>query len=153
MRRTAKQTTPKKKERSSIMLRSAWAGRRKRRRNDWEMAMAVAMTRPLAKTSSQYQPRTRVADDDRAPARIGCGGLAKMPSSFSLSSVGGSAIAKQGGWAAQRRPASKNSVVDMAAAPGSVSGGPQPRWWLKSKLEKASKRWRDQEGGAGKQVP
>jgi hypothetical protein len=109
------------------MLRSAWAGWRKRRRNDWEMAMAVAIKRLLAKTSGQTQPRMRVPDDDWPPGWFRCGGWAKTASPFSLSCVGADATATQDGWAAQRRPASDNSFVGMAAAPGSVAGGPHPR--------------------------
>jgi len=88
--------------------------------------MAVAMTRPLANTSSLPQSWTRVTDDDWAPGRPGCGGGTKTVSSFSLSCVGVGATAKYVGWAAQRFPASNISVVDMAAVP--VAGGPRPRY-------------------------
>lgn len=78
------------------------------------------------KDKSPHQSRTRVTDADWAPGRFRCGGWAKTASPFPPSCAGAGATAKVG-WAAQRRPASDNSFVGMAATPGSVAGGPQPR--------------------------
>lgn len=80
--------------------------------------MAVAMTRLLAKTSGQAQSRTRATDDDWAPGWFRCDGWAKTAPPSSLSCVDADATAKQVEWATQR-PASNNSFVGMAAAPGS----------------------------------